>query len=393
MTDLCERILTRCWKVSCEPLATSLPAVPRRLLVVKVFGMGDSVLIRSLIEHLVTRNTGLEIGVLVGPATRELLTLGTNFWVHQYRQRQLTPRTALALGREIRRRHYDAILNFEQGSTAGSAFLAATGIPVRAGFLPTVESPKARFLTHAQRFREGCSMWQSFVHLAQVIDPHLSDSVRPVPLKCGAAAEAWALEWLRRHVPHQRAIALHLGSQDLEFRRWPLDRFVQFAERLRSLTVEPSIVLTGTAPERLLIRAFIDKYSGHAVDASDSGSLANTAALLQRCDLLVSNDTGIMHLAAAMGTPTVGLFGPNSPHYWGPIGSRATYVYETKVACSPCLNLYANRWPLECANPVKSCCMLDIGIDSVVNAARRVITSPWLGSANAPDGREVSGLH
>jgi heptosyltransferase-2 len=235
-------------------------------------------------------------------------------------------------------------------------------------------------------------MWQSFVHLAQMIDPGLSDSVTPVPLNCGEEAEAWALDWLGRHVRRQPAIALHLGSQDLEFRRWPLDRFVQFAERIRSLELEPSIVLTGTAPERPLIRAFIDQYSGHAVDASESGSLAKTAALLRRCNLLVSNDTGIMHLAAAMGTPTVGLFGPNSPRYWAPIGSRATYVYQTKVACSPCLNLYANRWPLECANPVKSRCMLDIEVDSVLNAARRVITSPWLGPADPADGREVSGL-
>ena len=392
MTELCERIVGRWLKASREPLGTPLHTAPGRLLVVKVFGMGDSVLIRSLIDHLVARNPALDVGVLVGTATRELLTLGTNFRVHQYTQQKLTPRTALASLREIRRCRYDAILNFEQGSTAGSAFLAASGIPVRVGFLPTVESPKARFLTHAQRFREGYSMWQSFVHLAQMIDPGLPDSVTPVPLKCGEEAEAWAMDWLTRHVPRHPAIALHLGSLDLEFRRWPLDRFVQFAERIRSLELEPSIVLTGTAPERPLIRAFIDQYSGHAVDASDSGSLANTAALLQRCNLLVSNDTGIMHLAAAMGTPTVGLFGPNSPHYWGPIGSRATYVYETKVACSPCLNLYANRWPLECANPVKSRCMLDIEVDSVLNAARRVITSPWLGSAHAADGREVPGL-
>jgi ADP-heptose:LPS heptosyltransferase len=355
--------------------------------------MGDSVLIRSLIDHLLARNPALDVGVLVGPPTRELLTLGTNFRVHQYTQQKLTPRTALASLLDIRRHRYDAILNFEQASTAGAAFLVGTGIPVRVGFLPTVESPKARFLTHAQRFREGCSMWQSFVHLAQMIDPGLSDSVTPVPLKCGEEAEAWALDWLTRHVRRHPAIALHLGSQDLEFRRWPLDRFVQFAERIRSLELEPSIVLTGTQPERPIIRAFIDQYSGHAVDASDSGSLAKTAALLQRCNLLVSNDTGIMHLAAAMGTPTVGLFGPNSPRYWAPIGSRATYVYQTKVACSPCLNLYANRWPLECTNPVKSRCMLDIEVDSVLNAARRVITSPWLGPANAADGREVSGLH
>jgi ADP-heptose:LPS heptosyltransferase len=393
MTEFCERFVGRWLKASREPLTTPLRTAPRRLLVVKVFGMGDSVLIRSLIDHLVARNPAIEVGVLVGTATRELLTLGTNFRVHQYTQQKLTPRTAFASLREIRRRRYDAVLNFEQASTAGSAFLGATGIPVRVGFLPMVESPKARFLTHAQRFREGCSMWQSFVHLAQMIDPGLSDSVTPVPLKCGEEAEGWALDWLTRHVQRHPAIALHLGSQDLEFRRWPLDRFVQFAERIRSLELEPSIVLTGTAPERPLIRAFIDQYSGHAVDASESGSLARTAALLQRCNLLVSNDTGIMHLAAAMGTPTVGLFGPNSPRYWAPIGSRATYVYQTKVACSPCLNLYANRWPLECANPVKSRCMLDIEVDSVLNAARRVITSPWLGTANPADGREVSGLH
>ena len=99
-----------------------------------------------------------------------------------------------------------------------------------------------------------------------------------------------------------------------------------------------------------------------------------------------------MHLAAAMGTPTVGLFGPNSPRYWAPIGPRATFVYDTKVACSPCLNLYANRWPLECANPEKSRCMLDIGVDSVLNAARRVITDAWLGNPEATSERTTPGL-
>ena len=154
-----------------------------------------------------------------------------------------------------------------------------------------------------------------------------------------------------------------------------------------------SIILTGLAPEQPLIHEFMDKYSGYAVDASESGSLEKTAALLRRCDLLVSNDTGIMHLAAAMGTPTVGLFGPTSPRCWAPIGSRATYVYDTKVACSPCINLYANCRPLECANPEKSRCMLDITVDSVLTAARRVIAGGWLGQPDTIDGRESPGLH
>ncbi len=377
LTSVCERLVS-CWPSAVrEPLVTPLSTVPRRLLVVKVFGMGDSVLIRSLIEHLAARNPGMEIGVLVGPATRELMTLGARFWVHQYTQRTLTFRTGLSCLREIRRRCYDAILNLEQRSTAGAAFLAATGVPRRVGFLPIVESKKALFLTHAVRFHEGQSMWQSFVRLAQMIDPGLAETVLPVPVKCGSAAEAWAHQWLQRHARSGRIVVIHLGCQDLEFRRWPVERFLQLAECIGRNRAKPFVILTGTGPERPLIRSFIDRYSGDAADASESDSIEKTAALIKLCDLLVSNDTGIMHLAAAMGVPTVGLFGPNSPRYWAPVGPKATYVYDTKVACSPCLNLYANRWPLECTNPQRSQCMLDIQVDSVLNAARRVITDNW----------------
>ncbi len=381
LTQACEGLLGCLPAVSRAPRSVPLPAVPRRLLVVKVFGMGDSVLVRSLTQHLTVRNPEMEIGVLVGPATRELMTLGADFRVHQYTHRSLTARAAFKSLGEIRRHRYDAILNFEQRSTAGSAFLAATGIPFRVGFLPIEESPKALFLTHAERFQEDRSMWQSFVRLVQMIDPGLPDTVTPAPLRCDSSSEAWARDWMSKNISRSRTVAIHLGSQDLEFRRWPIDRFVQLAERIRAHGSDLAIVLTGTPPERPLIRAFIERYSGHSVDASDTGTLEKTSSLLRLCSLLVSNDTGVMHLAAALGTPTVGLFGPNSPRHWAPIGPRATYVYETKVSCSPCLNLYANRWPLECANSKKSQCMLDIQIDSVLNAARRVIMGNWLGKA------------
>ena len=395
LTQASDRLIDRLSWAAPEPHNSPLRAVPRRLLVVKVFGMGDSILIRSLIDHLLSGSPEMEVGVMVGPATRELMTLGAGFRVHQYSQQTLTLNSALKCLREVRSCRYDAVLNFEQRSTAGAAFLAATGIPVRLGFLPTLKrSPKALFLTHAERFQEKHSMWQSFVRLARMVDPGLSETLMPTSLKCGAASEAWAVEWLRRNIANRRAVAVHLGSQSLDFRRWPLDRFVEFAERVRRQGHEDlSVVLTGTAPERPLINAFIHKYSGHAVDASESKSLEQTAALLRRCSLLVSNDTGIMHLGAAMGTPTVGLFGPNSPRYWAPIGARATYVYDTRVACSPCLNLYANRWPLECANPDTSRCMLDIQVDSVISAARRVVAADWFGRTNVVDEHKARSLH
>ena len=354
--------------------------------------MGDSILVRSLIEHIKARNPELEIGVLVSPATREAMTIGASYNVHQYTQRALTVYSALDCLREIRRCHYDAILNFEQRSTAGAAFLAMTGIRFRLGFLPTVESPKARFFTHAVRFQEGWSMWTSFIKLAQMVDSRLPGNLMPLPLKCSTRSEAWAETWLYQHSAGSRPVAIHLGSQGMEFRRWPANRFVDLAERLR-IDGASSILLTGTPSERPLIQEFIARYSGHALDASDAGSLEHTAALLKRCDLLISNDTGIMHLAAAMGTATVGLFGPNSPNQWSPIGPWATYVYETRVPCSPCLNLYANRWPLECANSEKSRCMLDIQVDTVLDTARRIVSAKWAEKIGEDERGKFLRLH
>lgn len=363
-----------------ETVTNPLPVIPRRLLVVKVFGMGDSILIRSIIGMLRERHPEMEIGVLVGPATREVMTVGESFRVHQYVPRKLSTWSALQILKDIRSCHYDTILNCEQRSLAGSAFLTLIGAAYHIGFISLSNTPKGRFLTHAMRFRDDQSVWQSFIRLARLIDSSIPQMFLPTSPKFSEEVEEWARDWWNEHVDSRPAptIALHVGSQDREFSRWPVRRFVELAERARIHNRNLSVMLTGTAPERELIDAFISMYSGHAIDASDPGSLMRTAALLKRCNLLVSNDTGIMHLGAALGVPTVGLFGPNSPRYWAPVGPRATYVYDTKVPCSPCLNLYADRWPLACSHPEKGRCMLDITVDSVMMAARRVVVGEWL---------------
>lgn len=380
LTTACELLLLRMLPFAGETVTRPLRAIPLRLLVVKVFGMGDGILIRSIVEYLRNHHPEMQIGVLVGPATREVMTLGAPFRVHQYVPQKLSVRSALQILMDIRSCHYDAILNCEQRSLAGTAFLAATGAAYRLGFLPFSDTPKGRFLTHTVRFRDDQSVWQSFIRLARLVDDSLPGTLLPTPFQWSAAVEQWASDYWNEHIGSGcgPAMALHVGSQDREFSRWPLQRFIELAERARVGADELPVILTGTAPERDLIRTFVSRYSGHAIDASELGSLARTAALLKRCSLLVSNDTGIMHLGAALGTPTVGLFGPNSPRYWAPLGPRATYVYDTRVPCSPCLNLYADRWPLDCSHPEKGRCMLDITVDSVMAAAKRVILGGWL---------------
>ncbi|HUR26849.1 MAG TPA: glycosyltransferase family 9 protein, partial [Planctomycetota bacterium] len=90
-------------------------------------------------------------------------------------------------------------------------------------------------------------------------------------------------------------------------------------------------------------------------------------ALLARCAVFVTNDSGPMHLAAALGTPTVGLFGPETPLLYGPLGARVKALYRPP-ACSPCINVHDNK--------VASCiwgfpqCLVALDVGEVHAAAR-----------------------
>ncbi len=339
--------------------------------------MGDSVLVRLILEQLRSQHPSMDIGVLAGAGTRDILALDSNFRVHLYSQNNLSVGSALTTLLTIRRCRYDAVLNFEQGSLAGTAFLAAAGIPFHAGFVAAGHEVKTRLLSHPLRFDENRTMWEAFLTLARLLDPGLSAEIGSFPIRCRPQTAAWLDQWLAAHgVRGQQPVALHLGSAPtMDFRRWPLERFVRLAEELRAAIAVECVVLTGTPVEKDLVAGFIRGYSGRSIDASGLGSIERTIALLSRCRLVVSNDTGIMHLAAAIGVPTVGLFGPNTPRHWAPVGPRAAYVYETSAPCSPCINNYTNSMPPDCTNPVRGRCMRDISVSSVLAAACRLVSN------------------
>lgn len=94
-------------------------------------------------------------------------------------------------------------------------------------------------------------------------------------------------------------------------------------------------------------------------------SLKQLGAILKRCDLLVTNDSGPMHIAAAMGTPVVAIFGPTNPTLQGPVGKGHEIVRNEKLDCL-CCNF------TDC--PIGNPCMLELGVDEVLEGVRRAIT-------------------
>ena len=110
-----------------------------------------------------------------------------------------------------------------------------------------------------------------------------------------------------------------------------------FAELARSLTAEGfSVWVLGSPAEAPLADEIVDAAGPHARDLT-SNDLRNAILALKVASACVSNDSGLVHVAAAIGTPTVGIFGPTSPWHWAPLNPlAATIETQTDVPCRPC---------------------------------------------------------
>jgi heptosyltransferase-2 len=135
--------------------------------------------------------------------------------------------------------------------------------------------------------------------------------------------------WLEKHVPDRRSTALHPGSGG-RAKCWPAERFVEVANRLG----RPLLLVEGPADEEAcrVVRSGLSP--AVAVTEAQDLAIPELAALLQRCERYIGNDSGVTHLAAALGLPTVAVFGPTDPAVWAPLGPRVEVV-----------SVGAGRWP------------------------------------------------
>jgi ADP-heptose:LPS heptosyltransferase len=162
---------------------------------------------------------------------------------------------------------------------------------------------------------------------------HLLDSLAPIGIVSGsripvlplrAETRSLADDFWRMHsfTARTRVIALHIGSGS-EPKRWPLENFLALAHQLALLAGVRVLLIHGPA-ERHWIRP-IAKISP-AITQLDSPDLSRLASILARCSLYIGNDSGITHLAAALGTPAIALFGPTDPAIWGPRGEYVSII-------------------------------------------------------------------
>jgi heptosyltransferase-2 len=257
-----------------------------------------------------------------------------------------------------------------QGSVRSAALAALAGIPERVGFatsagrwLYSERVPYRAALHHAQRVWLLAGPASDGDGAAEAVAPPLRPMVVPGAADAEAAARLLGGAGLAATPP---LLALAPGSA------WGTKRWPAYPALAATLAAAPrwratALVVLGAAADAPLataIAAARPPGSAPVLDATGRLSLLGTAALLARCAALVSNDSLPVHLASAMGTPTVALFGPTVPGMgFGPLAPGSVVVEHPALPCRPCHAHGPHRCPLGHFR-----CMRDLPVAAVLDA-------------------------
>lgn len=168
--------------------------------------------------------------------------------------------------------------------------------------------------------------------------------------------------------PTRKTIALGVGSTNSRAKRWPADRYAALSDKLQN-ELGANVILVGADDEREVASHVESIAIKKPISLAGKTDLSQVVGVLSIVDLLVSNDMGLAHVAAAVGTPTLVIFGPTNPETTRPFAENSDIIRE-QVECSPCMLR-------DC--PIDHRCMTRISVDRVFNAAvARLMPEPEL---------------
>ena len=325
----------------------------RSILLIKLRAVGDVVLSTVVLKNLREALPQAEIDFLTEPAGAGVLE-GNPLLARTvvYDRRSMS---GPGLIRLIRSRRYDAVIDlFCNPRTALVTRLS--GARVRVGYrfrgrtyaYNTVVEPRGGEVHNTQFNLDA---------LVRIGVPIVDRSLHIVP---GEPDEekAGRILWERRG---RRIVAINPGG-GWTVKRWPLDRFARLADMLIDELGVDILLLWGPGEGEEI--EWLRRGMKHRPLIPPATKLLELAAILKRCWFMVSNDSGPMHIGAAMGIPVVGIFGPTNPHLQGPFGDQHQTVRNEELPCLGC-NL------TEC--PIGNPCMLELSVERVMEAARAML--------------------
>jgi heptosyltransferase-2 len=207
-----------------------------------------------------------------------------------------------------------------------------------------------RAVSYAERPRSR-HLVDEYLELGTALGEKAVEGTPRLPVSPEADAEAAGL---LPAVPGVTRIGVVAGAAYGTAKRWPAERYAELGQRFRNA----EIVLFGSNRERFLAEFIGSRIRGRSVVLAGRTSIPGLAGCLARCSLVVGNDTGPTHLAAAVGAPVVVIYGSTNPAWTGP-RSPASRIVQRPVDCAPC-------YERECDQGYR--CLQDITVDDVYEA-------------------------
>ncbi|GAB4464682.1 MAG: glycosyltransferase family 9 protein [Anaerolineae bacterium] len=344
------------------------------ILLIRPDHVGDVLFITPAVRALRAALPEAEITALVGPWSAGVLapfpevdhvvTLRFPGFTRSAKGGPFSPyRTAWRTARTLRQMGVGAAVVMRPDHWWGAMAAHLARIPVRVGYdLPDV----APFLTEPARFDAAAHSVRLNLKLVERWTGPVADADAPLRFPVAAEDAAYIDAYLaeRGCAPEQRVVVIHAGAGSA-YKTWLPDHWASVGDAL-ARRHSARVVLTGSAREAVAVREIALRMAEPPIVAAGDTTIGQLAALCARARLVLGPDSGPLHLAVAVGAPTVHLYGPADPKRYGPWGPHARHIVlqHGQMACVPCGIL---DWSGD--DPANHPCVRDITVSQVLDAA------------------------
>jgi lipopolysaccharide heptosyltransferase II len=336
-----------------------------RVLVVRLRSIGDTVLATPALDALRRFLPGARIDILLEDWVAPVLE-GFDAVDNVLAFKKDDFRSRLQMARQIRRAKYDVAFNLHGGTTA-TFFVRASGAPHRIGY---AENQYSFLYNHL--LSSSADFWQmEKTHSAEQQLALLGFSGVPVEDKpktrlvvTEKASNSIEERLAKFRIENSESkIALLHPIAAFETKQWATENFAQVANFLHEKGLP--VVAVATGKEREVLEK-LRRLSQFPILAFDDLSLPEITALAAKAKIFVGNDSGIAHIASAVQTPSVVIFGSSNIHHWRPwTNAPNEIVYET-FGCQPCAGYFCKEFG-------EPRCILGVKVESVTRAIEKIL--------------------
>ncbi|MDD2387568.1 MAG: glycosyltransferase family 9 protein [Bacteroidales bacterium] len=291
-----------------------------RILIIKFWAIGDSVISLSLIKALKEKYPDCKIDVLTSKSVKDVYKCGSADNIIRIDSFFTICKLLFQFNK------YDLTLDCEPYFNISALFSFYLG-KRRIGF---ADQYRSRLYTDVVKFRKDQHMVQNYLDMLRVVGvDYQTDSL--VKLIVSDDVRFKVDNYIKENFSDKKIVGFCTGiSGSVKSRMWFEDRFAQLADKIVQ-ELDYQVAFLDSLSNQETVETIRNMMNEDAISTLGKLSLKEVFYFISKCDVFISNDTGLMHIAAAQGCKTIGLFGPNTPVLWAPYGKNNVSIYKTDL--------------------------------------------------------------